>query len=74
METPGSSADGLGDAQLCVARFSELENAESKMLEGPGFSSLASVPSVRCQEQEQRVSGSAPGGRGRQPRWGKTTS
>jgi hypothetical protein len=37
METPGSSADGLGDTQPCVAPFLELENAENQMLEVQGF-------------------------------------
>lgn len=36
METPGSSADGLGDTQLRVAPFLELKNAEHQMLEVQG--------------------------------------
>lgn len=49
METPGSSADGLGDTQLCVAPFLELENAENQA--NSSVDLLARVPSVCFQEQ-----------------------
>lgn len=63
METPGNSADGLGDTQ---APFLELENADHQMLEPRGPCWLVFLLSV-CEnvlEQGQRASGSAPGGGG----------
>jgi hypothetical protein len=75
METPGSSADDLGDTQPWVAPCWEWENAENQMLKGPGFFLLAGVPS-RCFQgtgtKSERIC--AWGGRGRQPQWGKARS
>lgn len=70
METPGNSADGLGDTQ---APFLELENADHQMLEPRGPCWLVFLLSV-CEnvlEQGQRASGSAPGGAGAAATMGK---